>query len=109
MASLETMVENVWARGFARFVLPTAIIVVLATTGWAVSWGVNKIADTLEKHGEKIDAAAQRAGDTAKEVKSLRNESALRFEETGKRLDGVSAKIDRFDDRIRFLEIKVRP
>ena len=104
--TLESIVENVWARGFARYIMPIAITMVLATSGWALSWGINKIADILEKHGDKIDAAAQRAGETAKEVKSLRNESALRFEETGKRLDGVSTKIDRFDDRIRFLEIK---
>ena len=107
--TLESMVENVWARGFARYILPTAIIIVLATTGWAMSWGINKVVETLEKHGAKIDAAALRAGEAAKEVKSLRNESALRFEETGKHLDGVSAKLDRFDDRIRVLEIKVRP
>ena len=107
--SLDTMVENVWAKGFARYVMPLLGIIVIGSAGWAFNWGVTKIVETLEKHGELIASAASRAGEAAKEVKSLRNESALRFEDTGRRLDGVSAKLDRYDDRIRVLEIKVRP
>ena len=110
--SLDSIVENVWAKAVARYVMPAAGAILVS----GVIWYAGKLDTALEKHSNKIDAvftqaseAANRVELAAKELKGLRDDSNRRFSETATRGDRLETKIDGLDTRLRQVEIKVRP
>lgn len=85
--------------------MPTAVITVMGITGWIL----NRVATTLDKHGDKLESIDMEAMKTVDAVQSLADKSELRFTITSDRAANVERKLDGLDTRLRNVEIKVRP